>query len=159
MQLECQDEPNTWNSEDEKSMKTLRFQWLPTLFFPVQPTWQFSLKMNHPPRIWLQKLQVFDFDDSCQSQINTDEVERKRAKEIVAIFKPTWRKMIQGWECLLMTGWISSSSEISVFSQSDLTVIAMATVHLSLIAEKSDSGSSLNGCYDNNSSLSYRENW
>ena len=65
--------------------------------------------------------------------------------------------MIHGWECLLTTGWISSSSENSVFSQSDLAVIAMATVHLSLIAEKSDSGSSFNGCSDNNSSLSYRE--
>ena len=42
-----------------------------------------------PPGIRLQKLQVFDFDDSCQSQINTDEVERKRAEEIVAIFKTT----------------------------------------------------------------------
>ena len=58
---------------------------------------------------------------------------------------------------LLTTGWISSGSENSVFSQSDLAVIAMATVHLFLIAEDSDSGSSFNGYYDNDSSLSYRE--
>ena len=36
-----------------------------------------------------------------------------------------------------MTGWISSSSENSVFSQSDLAVIAMATVHLSLSSLRS----------------------
>ena len=53
--------------------------------------------MNRPsPRICLQKLQVFDSDDSCQSQVDAGEVERKRAKEIVAIFKPTKQEVIRG---------------------------------------------------------------
>ena len=33
----------------------------------------------------------------------------------------------------------------------------MATIHLLLIAEKSGIGSDNGGCYDDNSSLSYRE--
>ena len=151
MQLECQDKPNTWNSEDGKSTAYT--------FLPSSTNLTIFSENESPPRIWLQKLQVFDFDDSCQSQINTDEVERKRAKEIVAIFKTTWRKMIQGWEYLLTIGWISFSSENSVFSQSELAVIAMATGHLFLIAEISNSGSSFNGYYDNDSSLSYRGSW
>ena len=56
-------------------------------FLPSSTNLTIFSENESPPRIRLQKLQVFDFDDSCQSQINTDEVERKRAKEIVAIFQ------------------------------------------------------------------------
>ena len=59
---------------------------------------------------------------------------------------------------LLTIGWISSSHKFQFFSQSRQAVVTMATIHLFLIAEKSDSGSDNGGCYDNNSSLSYRGN-
>ena len=83
----------------------------------------------------------------------------KRAKEIVAIFKPTKRKTVHGLDENVIDNRLDFlQSENSVLSQSRQAVVAMATIHLFLIAEKSGIGSDNGGCYDNKSSLSYRGN-
>ena len=73
------------------------------------------------------------FVDTCQSQIDADEVERKRAKEIVAIFKPTKRKLIHGWECYWQP---VGFPPVRKFSFQPIKISS--------------------GCYDDNTSLSYR---
>ena len=48
-----------------------------------------SLKMNHTPEFDYKSFKYLILMTAASLRINTDEVERKRAKEIVAIFKPT----------------------------------------------------------------------
>ena len=67
-------------------MKNLRFRSTDFTFLPSYNQLKtFSENGSPSPRISL-----------LPSQINADEVERKRAKEIVAIFKTTKREMIHG---------------------------------------------------------------
>ena len=69
-------------------MKTLRFsKTYYTLSSQLQPARTFSEKWIVPSYNLTTKASSISFDDSCQSQIDADEVKRKCAEEIVAIVK------------------------------------------------------------------------